>query len=539
MTFSPTVLGSGPAGYAFLQRTRADQQASLARSPDVARNIETARDRLGTLESADQLLNNRALLTVALGAFGLDEDIQNRAFIEKVLTSDLSDDTSLANKLADKRYRELAETFNFFGESARLPGAAKEDRIRSQLAELRTADDLLTNPPLLRATLERFGLESDRNNLFFLQRVLESDLADNSSFANRLSDPRYAELAGALGFAEKRAAADSIYGFADRALGKAADLQEPSDLLGDTELLAASLRIFGLQSDLGREDFLTSVLSSDLSDDSSFANQLDDPRYAAWSDLFGFAERAAAPNEAYVSKLQSFVETVASRETPPQSAKDFLQDAKLMLKVFDFFGLPLRSDSAAFANRLIASDKNDPTSLINVLPDPRLKPFVAALNLPDQQPGRSHPPGFADAIVDIYVERQFEIRIGEADPNMRLALGLNRDLAQVVAKQRSNDAQWFAVLASNPLREVFETALNTPDSFNRLDIDRQVEDLKIRANERFGTDRLSDFTAPETLDALRERFLLFADLPSATTTPASALLGGGASGGVLPLLYGR
>ncbi|MFP7673587.1 DUF1217 domain-containing protein [Marivita sp. S0852] len=539
MTFSPTILGSGPGGYAFLTRTRAAQQASLGQSPDIARNIETARNRLETLETADQLLDDRALLSVALGAFGLDADIQNRAFIEKVLTSDLSDESSLANKLADKRYRELAETFNFFGEAAKLPTAAKEDRIRAQLAELQTADDLLGNPSLLRATLQTFGLESDRNNLFFLQRVLESDLTDENSFANRLSDPRYAELSSVLALNEKRAATESIYGFADRFSAVAGDLQSPSDLLENDDLLDASLRIFGLNTDLGRNDFLSSVLTSDLDDPFSPANQLEDPRYAAWADVFGFAERAQSVDGSFVSKLEQFVDTVTSRDAPAQTAEDFFKDAKLMLDVFDFFGMPLRSDSAAFANRLIAADAQDPTSLINVLPDPRLKPFVAALNLSQPDQGRTYPPGFADAIVDIYVDRQFEIRVGETDPNMRLALGLNRDLNQVVTNQRSNDAQWFAILASNPLRQVFETALNTPDSFSSLDIDRQVEDLKTRALRQFGTDQVSDLTDPETLDAVRERFLLFADLPGPMTSPASALLGGSASGGVLPLLYSR
>lgn len=539
MTFSPTLLGSGLAGFAYLNRTRGAQQALLAQTPEIARNTQAAKSRLETIQTAGQLLDDRAVLSVALGAFGLEEDMNNRAFIEKILTSDLSDDQSLANRLADKRYRDLAETFNFFGGTAKRPAAAPEDAIRAQLDALQTADDLLANPPLLRATLERFGLERDIGNVFFLQRVLESDPSDAGSFASRLSDPRYAELAATFGLTEKRAAEDSIYGFASRFSGRTADLRTADDLLDNDDLLRASLRIFGLNADAPDKAFLASVLNSDLGDDGSVANRQTDPRYAAWADVFGFAERAGDPTGTFVPKLERFVETVSSRRVPAQSAKDFLNDPRLMLAAFDFFDLPLRSDSAAFANRLIASDPQDPTSLVNVLPDPRLKPFVAALNIPKEVPKHSYPTGFADSIVKIYLDRQFEVQVGQADPNMRLALGLGRDLRQVVANQRSNDAQWFAVLASNPLREVFETALNTPDSFNRQDIDRQRDDLKRRAMQRFGTDRLADFTAPDALDALRSRFLLFADLPQAAPSPSLSILRGAASSGLLASLYGK
>jgi len=53
------------------------------------------------------------LLTVALGAFGLDADINNKAFIEKVLKDGTLNTGALSNKLADKQYLKFSAAFGF------------------------------------------------------------------------------------------------------------------------------------------------------------------------------------------------------------------------------------------------------------------------------------------------------------------------------------------------------------------------------------------------------------------------------------------
>ena len=50
---------------------------------------------------------------MTLGAFGLDEDINNRFFIQKVLEEGSLDPESFANRLADKRYLAMSEAFAF------------------------------------------------------------------------------------------------------------------------------------------------------------------------------------------------------------------------------------------------------------------------------------------------------------------------------------------------------------------------------------------------------------------------------------------
>ncbi len=113
MTYQPVIPFSGYAGWQFLNRTLETQKAVFTESSEIQRNEDYFRDRIGSVRTAKDLVSDRRLLSVALGAFGLDEDINNKYFIQKVLEEGTLDNTSLANKLSDRRYRELAKAFGF------------------------------------------------------------------------------------------------------------------------------------------------------------------------------------------------------------------------------------------------------------------------------------------------------------------------------------------------------------------------------------------------------------------------------------------
>ena len=89
-------------------------------------------------------------------------------------------------------------------------------------------------------------------------------------------------------------------------------------------------------------------------------------------------------------------------------------------------------------------------------------------------------------IVAAYRARQFEVAVGAQSPDMRLALGLERELADLAARDLSENAMWFTVMATPPLRTVFESAFGLPPSIGTLDIDRQLELFKDRARAAFG-----------------------------------------------------
>ncbi|NCO20582.1 MAG: DUF1217 domain-containing protein [Rhodobacterales bacterium] len=531
--FTPMVLGSGPGGYAFLKRTMAQQQALFAKSPENAREAQSVRDKLSKVQTSDELVSDRALLKVALGAFGLDDDLKNRAFIKKILDSDLSDGGSLANRLADKRYLALAQTFDFVGNGGASLAVLKTAKdVGNDLSGIKTSNDLLADPSLLRATLKTFDLQGVMSNTYFLKSVLESDLTDANSFANRLTDPRYAELARMFDFAA-RGSQDDMRGFAALVESRDTVIATVDDLFDDPELLVASLKMFGLEEAASNPGRLRDILDSDLLDPGSVANQQEDRRFAALAGAFGFADRAAAVSngQPFESKLEKLVALVSDREAPPATAKAFFADVSLMLATFSFFDLPLRDDQVGFVNRILESDTKSPTSLVNVFPDKRYDALAKALNLTEPDTNRTYPPGFTDALINNYLERQFEIQIGNSEPSMRFALAMERDLNQIVQSGASNNSGWFSVMASKPMREVFETVLRLPDSFGTLDVDRQLGEFKARSMRYFGTETLADFTQPELMDRLRQRYLVQSGSETAQVSGigsvALALLSGG------------
>ena len=111
--FQPVLVSSGIAAWQFLQRTYDRQFEAFSQSPELKRDIDYFRETIGSVTTGEALVSDRRLLTVALGAFGLESDINNRYFIQKMLDEGTTADDSLANRFADNRYREFSEAFGF------------------------------------------------------------------------------------------------------------------------------------------------------------------------------------------------------------------------------------------------------------------------------------------------------------------------------------------------------------------------------------------------------------------------------------------
>lgn len=113
MSYQPVVPLSGYSGWLFLNRTVESQKVAFESSATRQRDVEYFRENIGEIETAEQLVDDRRLLSVALGAFGLDEDINNKFFIQKILEDGSVDADALGNRLSDKRYLELTKAFGF------------------------------------------------------------------------------------------------------------------------------------------------------------------------------------------------------------------------------------------------------------------------------------------------------------------------------------------------------------------------------------------------------------------------------------------
>ncbi|NCQ24529.1 MAG: flagellar protein [Rhodobacteraceae bacterium CG17_big_fil_post_rev_8_21_14_2_50_63_15] len=113
MNFQPVVPVGGLAGWVLLNKTIERQTVLFDSSPSILRDTDYFESNIQKVRTAEELVSDRRLLRVALGAFGLAEDINSRALIRKVLEDGVDRDSALANRLTDRRYRQLAETFGF------------------------------------------------------------------------------------------------------------------------------------------------------------------------------------------------------------------------------------------------------------------------------------------------------------------------------------------------------------------------------------------------------------------------------------------
>jgi len=113
MIIQPVIPSGGLPGWRFLERTYDRQFDAFAKDPVIERDTRYFLENIGKISSAEELVADRRLLSVALGAFGLQDDINNRYFIQKILSDGTSADDALANRLTDERYKRLSEAFGF------------------------------------------------------------------------------------------------------------------------------------------------------------------------------------------------------------------------------------------------------------------------------------------------------------------------------------------------------------------------------------------------------------------------------------------
>ncbi|MGC9370113.1 MAG: DUF1217 domain-containing protein [Paracoccaceae bacterium] len=100
-------------GLQLVDATSSRQSELIRNSAQHARAIAHFRDRIGDVETVDQLMADRDLYVFVMKAFDLEDQIFGKAMIEKILKSDIDDPKSLVNRLTDPRFKEMHEVMGF------------------------------------------------------------------------------------------------------------------------------------------------------------------------------------------------------------------------------------------------------------------------------------------------------------------------------------------------------------------------------------------------------------------------------------------
>ena len=106
------------AAYLAVTQNLTRYQAMTAAEPAVKTATAYYQANIGKVASVADFVGNYRLLSYALDAYGLGDQINARALITQVLEGGVSNPKSLANTLSDLRWKAFAAAFDFVGKGA-------------------------------------------------------------------------------------------------------------------------------------------------------------------------------------------------------------------------------------------------------------------------------------------------------------------------------------------------------------------------------------------------------------------------------------
>lgn len=246
---------------------------------------------------------------------------------------------------------------------------------------------------------------------------------------------------------------------------------------------------------------------------------------AGWAFLkrtLGTQQAAFAASASIKRDEDYFREKIGSIKT----AEQLVSDRRLLTVALGAFGLENDINNKFFIRKVLEDGTLKVDALSNRLADKQYLAFSRAFGFGDFSVPRTQLSDFADKILDQFRTRSFETAVGRQNDTMRLALNAERELPALAARTGSSeDTLWFTVMGNAPLRQVFQTAFGLPSSFGTLDLDRQLNTYKSRAEAAFGDEGIRQFAKPEVLEALIRRFLAQSETQaSASNNRTSAAL---------------
>jgi len=577
-------------------------QQIVKKADQVADDTEYYKFAINKVTSADDFVNDRRLIEYSLKAFGIDPTYYSSRTMKSILTSDLSDPNSYVNSIKDPAYADiarslqsLAQAFNFETDGTLASGAPAQtevqiksvteayvfsvpDRItplaaqwntdyfESKASQITSVSAFMSDSRLVGYLQTAFGIEDNVSTREAMAKAMASDLSDLTSFANQSNNDTYRKIARLFNFqtdghvpagqamlgrdelAEITVTYMAAYDDADQKKdsSKTTFYQNMIDTVEDVDGLLNNfilydyvLEAFGLDPETESKSTIRQVLTSDLSDRNSFANQTRDSRYIDLANAFNFGVdgkiRAArlAQSEGEISATASAylagatkrgqtldaakAETLYYREQIERvsSLSDLLKDKRLLTYVLDAFGVTLPSAPADFMEQVMKSDLEDPDSFANKLEDRRFAQIAASFNFaPDgslvvqpADPAQSRR-GILNTI-ELHTRQTLEKQTGTESEGTRLALYFQRKAPEI--------SSVYGILADRALQQVVFKALGLPDEMAQAPIDHQAELLKSRL-------KIEDFKDPQKLEKFLARFSIRFDIENDTASSPVTML---------------
>lgn len=505
---------------------------------------------IGSITSIDDLLADSTTLEVALAAFDLEREFYTDGHFRALIESG-SIDGGYAEEVDDGKWRTFTDAFlgletggtmeqvsvlRVAVEKGLKLEAASVDNIsfnifQNQIDSVESVDDFLETPDLLAMTLAGFGLEDETLSQAEIEGLLRDAAAGDFRSARGQDDEAWVSLAetfnAALGGATvSRMEYKLEVAIADEGLDQKALALAPSgpsvaaeelayftanvgtvstsdDLLADRRLLDVALAAFGLENEEASDDFIKSILDESPDDPNAFVNIISDERWRDFARAFNPSETTGTNPALWQYTIeenliangapQSDLDIVRRNFNLIDSNLDFILSPELLDVTISAFGLPKDTFTSNFFLGMVLSDPLDDNSLVNQFGDDGWRQLVGVLGTSTQ--GRSDLvlESFVKDVTDRYLERSFEVAVGEQDQSIRLALNFARDIGRVAEGSSVATTGWLQIMGSEPLRRVIDSALGLPAEFAQLEIEAQETVYRERSLAVFGGEDPSIF----------------------------------------------
>ncbi|TPI54548.1 MULTISPECIES: DUF1217 domain-containing protein [unclassified Mesorhizobium] len=297
------------------------------------------------------------------------------------------------------------------------------------ITKVKSIDDFVNNDRLFKYAMKAYGLEDMAYAKAFMVKALKEGVSDPDSFANKLTDKRYAEFVSAFNFAAN-GANTTVYNKAQQLVTGNYALQVQigasqagfsyyqsetayyvtniskvksiDDLMGDSRLLTYAMAAFGLDAETEPAATVRAMLEGGVSDTNSPANKLTDKSYANFVSAFDFAQYGdqtttrdnvqqavpkgymagagltlVKPSAQYVKGEADYY---AANISKVKSIDDLMADKRLLTFAMASYGLDASTETPRQIRAMLEGGVSDPNSPANKLTDKRYANFVTAFD---------------------------------------------------------------------------------------------------------------------------------------------------------------
>ncbi|WOH54989.1 DUF1217 domain-containing protein [Bradyrhizobium sp. BWC-3-1] len=396
--------------YSYITRNLKQSLTRVEQQQDVAREAAYYKAHIGKVKSVDDFMKDYRLYHYATKAYGLEDMAYAKAFMKKVLESDLSDANSFVNKLVDKRYREFAAAFSFNGsatpvaqsenqtdEMIGLYTATRKSQVdalagdsnyySAEIGNISSADQLLNNDRLRNYVYSAYGIDQSKWSRDTISQVLRSDPSDPNSYVNTTFASQLSGLNADLAQARSDVTAAN-----SRIADYTAQLSQPG-----ANVTQLNVQILVEKHHLESYASSISSLSEQIETIGGFVDLAGAFEFSSDGSLpSGVSAQTAANVTITKQKFDDSKSAVYSAASPLNEAFAIRQFRTAILKinsveafvstpgVYEFalgaVGLEPANVSPATVKAVLESDINDPKSYVYTLKDNRYLELARAFN---------------------------------------------------------------------------------------------------------------------------------------------------------------